>query len=249
MPHTVLSATWFTFVEESAKAQTREEVLDSFGRAVMALGFDMYNVSLIRDFDFPASHLGFGLKTTYPDDWQKYYADRNCVRFDPVANLAKGYVSPFYWSEIDRLAPLTSLQKSFLSLAGEAGLNNGIGLPFMGPTTLIGGVALATSSQADEHLKDLNSLWAFSSLLYRRLKELALQHGPPAGSLAGLTPREIDILQLASHGITDRELGRQLAITENTVNSHFRKIFEKLGVNNRIHAISCAVRLNLINPT
>lgn len=249
MPYAVVETVWMEFVGASTQAATKEELLASHRQAMHSLGFNHINVSLIRDFDLPESEMAFGLTNTYPDDWRLYYLDRDCVRFDPVAQLARGYVSPFYWNDVGRLIDLNPLQTSFLNLAEEAGLHNGIGLPFSGAHTLIGGVALATSSKSDEHLKDLNLLWSFSSLLHRRLKEIILDGSLPASVEVALTVRELDILNLIVQGLHDRTIGRHLGISENTVNSHLRHIYRKFGVQNRIQAVCRAVRLGLVNPT
>jgi two-component system, NarL family, response regulator LiaR len=56
----------------------------------------------------------------------------------------------------------------------------------------------------------------------------------------GLTERESEILSLLSTGMTNRELGKNLYVSENTIKTHLRSLYNKLGVRNRAQAASLA---------
>jgi two-component system NarL family response regulator len=62
-----------------------------------------------------------------------------------------------------------------------------------------------------------------------------------------LTGREIEVLQLVARGMTSREIGLNLFISENTVKNHIRNILDKLGLHSRNEAVLYAVRENLIS--
>lgn len=62
----------------------------------------------------------------------------------------------------------------------------------------------------------------------------------------GLTPREHEILGLIAQGLSNREIGEKLFVSENTIKTHSSRIFEKLGVNRRVHAIQKGKELGLI---
>ena len=61
-----------------------------------------------------------------------------------------------------------------------------------------------------------------------------------------LTGREIEVLQHVARGMTSREIGRVLFISENTVKNHVRNILDKLGMHSRNEAVLYAVREQLI---
>ncbi|OFI38423.1 DNA-binding response regulator [Arthrobacter sp. SW1] len=57
-----------------------------------------------------------------------------------------------------------------------------------------------------------------------------------------LTPREAELLNLLTEGLSNKELGRKLFISEATVKSHLAHIYAKLGVDSRAAAIAKALR-------
>lgn len=57
-----------------------------------------------------------------------------------------------------------------------------------------------------------------------------------------LTPREAELLSLLTQGLSNRELGRRLFISEATVKTHLAHIYAKLGVETRAAAIAVAIR-------
>jgi LuxR family maltose regulon positive regulatory protein len=61
-----------------------------------------------------------------------------------------------------------------------------------------------------------------------------------------LSLREIEVLQSLARGLSYEEIGRQLFLSLNTIQSHVKSIYRKLQVNKRLHAIEKARELNLI---
>lgn len=62
----------------------------------------------------------------------------------------------------------------------------------------------------------------------------------------GITPREMEILQLVAQGLSTREMAETLFVSENTVKTHTSRLLDKLGVNRRIKAVETGRRLGLI---
>lgn len=61
-----------------------------------------------------------------------------------------------------------------------------------------------------------------------------------------LTGREIEVLQHVAKGMTSKEIGRVLFISENTVKNHVRNILDKLGLHSRNEAVLYAIRERLV---
>lgn len=64
--------------------------------------------------------------------------------------------------------------------------------------------------------------------------------------VTALTPRQIEIMQIIADGGSNRDVASRLSISENTVKSHLRQIFQVLEVNKRTSCISKARSLGLI---
>ncbi len=62
---------------------------------------------------------------------------------------------------------------------------------------------------------------------------------PPANPL---TPRELDVLRHVAEGMRNRDVGRVMDVSEQTVKNHVSTILHKLGVPNRVRAVTFAVR-------
>jgi DNA-binding NarL/FixJ family response regulator len=73
-----------------------------------------------------------------------------------------------------------------------------------------------------------------------------MSHAGAAGSAPALTLRELDVVRLVARGSSNREIARDLRISEATVKTHLLKIFEKLGVADRTSAVTTAIERGLI---
>lgn len=63
---------------------------------------------------------------------------------------------------------------------------------------------------------------------------------------AGFSRREADVLLFLCHGYPNSEIAQQLGITENTVKTHLKNIYSKLGVTNRTQAAAEVKMLNIV---
>jgi DNA-binding NarL/FixJ family response regulator len=83
------------------------------------------------------------------------------------------------------------------------------------------------------------------------LGEYAKERERPASSKSlgeALTPREREVLEHLTRGMTNKEIGGALSISENTVKNHLRNILEKLHLSNRVQAVAYALREGLVPP-
>ncbi|MHA3724973.1 response regulator [Leucobacter sp. HY1910] len=63
---------------------------------------------------------------------------------------------------------------------------------------------------------------------------------------SALTARELEVLELAANGLSNRELAQRLLVSEATIKSHLHHAFTKLGADNRQAAIAAALRQGII---
>jgi DNA-binding NarL/FixJ family response regulator len=64
-----------------------------------------------------------------------------------------------------------------------------------------------------------------------------------------LTEREMEVLKLVAQGMNNRDIAKELFISENTVKNHIRNILEKLHLHSRMEAVVYAVREKLLEIT
>jgi ATP/maltotriose-dependent transcriptional regulator MalT len=62
----------------------------------------------------------------------------------------------------------------------------------------------------------------------------------------GITPRELEILQLIADGLSNREIAERLFVSENTVKTHSSRLFDKLSAKRRTQAVQIGKELRLI---
>ncbi len=99
-----------------------------------------------------------------------------------------------------------------------------------------GGQSLINPSMAGKLLSE------FATLARRDAEEEPAKH-PPA---LKLTDREMEVLRLVARGMNNRDIAKELFISENTVKNHVRNILEKLQIHSRMEAVMIAVREKLI---
>ena len=99
-----------------------------------------------------------------------------------------------------------------------------------------GGQSLISPSMASKLLDEFAAM----------IKKEEEQQQAPAPRL---TPREMEVLQHVAKGMNNREIAKELYISENTVKNHVRNILEKLHLHSRMEAVVYAVREKLIEIT
>ena len=75
--------------------------------------------------------------------------------------------------------------------------------------------------------------------------DVAAQVAEHAGD-EGLTPKEIEVLRLIGTGNANKEIAAQLGISEETVKSRVKNILDKLGANDRTHAVTIGLKRGII---
>jgi two-component system NarL family response regulator len=66
-------------------------------------------------------------------------------------------------------------------------------------------------------------------------------------SRVGLSPREVDVLELIADGRRNKEIADALGITQETVQTHIKRLFVKLDVNDRTAAVTVALSRGIIH--
>jgi DNA-binding NarL/FixJ family response regulator len=110
---------------------------------------------------------------------------------------------------------------------------------------------LLKSAHKEELLSAIRALRAGGGYLQPRITGTVLRRLVGDARVAGepglLTAREIQILESVADGKSNKEIAAAMSIAEDTVKTHLRRLFEKLGAADRAHAVAIALRQNLID--
>ena len=101
--------------------------------------------------------------------------------------------------------------------------------------------ALRARLAADPHIEIVDLIDQAEAVL--SLPPAQRDDDPP---LETLTAREHDVLALVADGRSNRDIARQLSISEHTVKFHLASIFGKLGASTRTEAVQRGLRLGVI---
>ena len=87
------------------------------------------------------------------------------------------------------------------------------------------------------------------SMAVKLIDEFKQMSRPEKSQVPGLrlTERELEVLRLVATGMNNREIAKQLVISENTVKNHVRNILEKLQLHSRMEAVMYAVKEKLLD--
>lgn len=87
------------------------------------------------------------------------------------------------------------------------------------------------------------------SMAVKLIDEFKQMSKPDRENVPGLrlTDRELEVLRLVAKGMNNREISKELFISENTVKNHVRNILEKLQLHSRMEAVMYAVREKLLD--
>jgi len=83
----------------------------------------------------------------------------------------------------------------------------------------------------------------------RQLSRVREEASRQEGALDGLTPREREVFFLASRGMRNSEIAAELFLSEKTIKTHLRNIYNKLNLSSKAELRLFAVRMGLVSDT
>lgn len=183
----------------------------------------------------------------YPRAWVDIYNERGYTRLDPVVHRALTTFEPFEWFEIDFSNPDPAVLDLFMT-AASFGICGGMSLRASGPMGVQGILNMSTSNPAfrlgdrREEVFAKSLLFASRALVsLMRVVELVEEVGDTQ-----LTTRQLQAIQLAGAGKSNKIIAAELGISEAGVEYLLRQVQEKWKVRNRVEAIAHGIKTGII---
>lgn len=109
---------------------------------------------------------------------------------------------------------------------------------------------LLKTARADELLDAIRRVNAGEVVLYPaiavKVARFWARNKESTGPVEQLSPRELEVIQLAAKGLRNRAIAEKLNISNRTVEGHLNSIFSKLGVSSRVEAVLYALSQHLV---
>ncbi len=220
------------FLQRVRVARDKPELGGLLDEITREIGFGHF--ALVHHIDLRDVTPQFICLHNYPSSWAEYFIQNVLYAEDPihVASLLSNV--GFSWEELPSRIHMTRRQRTILEMAGKHGLRNGYTVPANIPGESTGSCSFATADGADLPrnsllLAELIGNFAFESA--RRLGRIDFDSPP---GLSRLTARQHDCLLLVIHGKTDKEIGRILGISEETVSEYLDLLRRRSGATKRL---------------
>lgn len=228
------------------EAKMRGKSLEPIMATVMnQLGFDSFMYAMSATPTANRNNRVY-VWTTLPVSWVNRYSDQGYVEIDPRVSETYNRNTPFVWDAAEYIAD--GRYTRFFRDAAEYGVCSGVSMSFRDPDH--GRILCAFNSRitpvTEERKKmiaeQLGELMLFAVSFHDFfMAHLVDNNKALMTRVAPLSKRERDCLELAANGMTSRDIGLKLGITERTANFHFNNTIRKMGVLNRKEAIAVGI--------
>ncbi|MEM7805580.1 MAG: LuxR family transcriptional regulator [Pseudomonadota bacterium] len=180
----------------------------------------------------------------FPDSWVQRYVDESLYDIDPIPQHAAKSALPFKWSEARHFQDLTDDNRRYLDLLDAAALGDGLAIPVFGPHGRNGyaGYGFGTPTLEIGNTEIALLRWA-AQIGHLAYCDLLMAHPKDA---CHLSPRECEVMAWAARGKSNAVIAEILGVSRHTVDTHVRRVFNKLGVADRVTATLRALSLGLI---
>ena len=216
------------FVRDVRELKTEEALAAALADVSRDLGFRYF--ALTHHIDVRESNAAIRIHN-YPDGWAEWFDEQSLGVTDPVHRASNITSVGFSWSKLPEMIALTNSDRRILERARREGIGEGFTVPAHVPGEAHGSCSFACGTGirfAEEHLNSLQLIGAFSFEAARCMRRRRIADAP-----VRLTDRQREVVIWAASGKSDKEIGRILGISEDTVGEHMRAVGQRYGVSRR----------------
>jgi LuxR family transcriptional regulator, quorum-sensing system regulator CciR len=220
------------FIELARASQTCSELFDLLQSASCEIGFRHF--ALVHHADLRQASPHVVRIENYPREWAEYFVENRLYADDPIHRACLVSAVGFSWSEVSTKISMGRRQWSILENAARHGLRNGYTVPINIPGESSGSCSFATEGNAELPPGGVLLAELIGAFAFEAARCLAPTNGIPSPGPSRLSPRQHDCLLLVIHGKTDKEIGRILGISEETVSEYLYHLRRRYKVAKRL---------------
>ncbi len=222
------------------EAATRDDVLDVLAEFYRARGFRSFCfvIPMVTKPDqFRLYERGM------PPEWMRRYLERDFDLIDPVSTAATTRNEVGTLGELLKQLTVNDVGRLFVEEATRMGLTDGLAIPTSGLRHARGFFGVDNVAAEDLAKVDRSLMCAVAQHAHLRIDRIEEEHG---AGIDGLSPREAEILNWVAAGKSNPETAMILGISEATVGTHLKRLFNKLGVHDRVSAVLAGFKLGML---
>jgi len=219
------------YIQTLAACETSNDVWEACVALFNKHGFDKASYH-VMPLAWETSDNALSIKMSgFPDAWVKHYMDNKLWQIDPIATTALHVSLPFCWSNLPDMRKLSEVEQKFLDELSARVDGDGFAVQVFGPNGRNGYFGLGLHMECDDkNRRDLRVVQWACQLTHHRHCELEAAHAAP------LSRREQEVLSWVARGKSNSSIADILSISSYTVDAYMRRIYQKLGVNDRVSA-------------
>ena len=168
----------------------------------------------------------------YPDGWAEWFDAHQLWPTDPVHRASNITSVGFAWSKLPQMIAMTARDRGSSNSRGSEGIGDGFTVPAHVPGEAHGSCSFACERAWSLPKKICNSLQLVGAFAFEAAPLDAANSGSPAHRSSS-TDRQREVVIWVASGKSDKEIGRVLGISEETVGEHMRAIAQRYGVSRR----------------
>ena len=234
-----------TLITEFGTATDEQSIVTLLRSLCQQMGFDHFRLGFISPSSIQRPRVQ--MFNGCPGQWVQTYAEKGLFAVDPLVRKGMVQSTPILWANLinECRDQHDAAGVAVMMLAKEAGLRDGITIPWHGPNGHVGLLSLITRTPRTEHqwLSAIPFLSWLSSHVFEAVVRVCTSAMPPRDPLS---LRELEVCQWAAEGKQVSDIAKILGITPRTVTFHLERIAEKLGASNKNQAISWALKQGLV---
>jgi LuxR family quorum sensing-dependent transcriptional regulator len=230
------------FLAAAEQSDDIDALQERMRRAFLEFGVTHFSMIALASVAGSTSRFPIGLIRGCSQEWSQRYRSQYYYNFDPVVHKAMKQTAPFAWAEVERRPLAKEAIKMFEECREHLKNDNAYVIPTHDAHGFAGLITLFHKErgfrpQTERALK-LMAIYAIE-----RAKELhgLKVDGEGWAAECPLTARQRELLSFAALGKSDWDVGQIVGLSEKTVNHHFERAKQSIGVRTRTQAVAIAV--------